>query len=303
MKFGKVDNPGELDLSLPPDHIDTDRVLLNSNKLLSKPDIFVGCAKWNKVDLKNFYPKGTGNKELEYYSTQFNSIELNAFFYRIFPAPIVEKWHKRSTANFKFFPKIPQLISQFRRLKNCEAELDDYLFSISHFKEKLGTCFLQMHPNFKPDKFDDLSNFINLWPKDVNLTIELRHTDWYNDHTVSNMLYQLLEENNISNTITDTAGRRDLMHMRLTTPSCFVRYTGANHPSDYDRLDEWFERISNWIDNGIQQINFFVHQNMEVESPLLSAHLINRLNTELGYDLTMPHVRVGTYSNSKPIGQ
>lgn len=290
MKFGKVDNPGELDLSLPQDHVGTSRLLSAQVKSEKQPTIYIGCAKWNKTDLKNFYPKGTGNKELEYYSTQFNCIELNAFFYRIFPPSTVEKWYKRSTDGFKFFPKVPQLISQFRRLKNCEAELDDYLHSISHLKEKLGTCFLQMHPNFKPDKFDDLANFIEIWPKDVDLTVELRDTDWYNDSGVSEELYSLLEENNVSNTITDTAGRRDLIHMRLTTPSCFVRYTGANHASDYTRLDDWFDRIKQWSKQGIQNIYFFVHQNMEVESPLLSAHLIKRLNQELGYNLTVPQV-------------
>ena len=41
---------------------------------------------------------------------------------------------------------------------------------------------------------------------------------------------------NISNVIVDTAGRRDLMHMRLTNPTAFVRYVGANHESDYTRL-------------------------------------------------------------------
>lgn len=289
MKFGKVENPEKLDLRLPDDHLDTARVLDQKGDS-GKPNIYIGCAKWNKTDLKNFYPKGTGNKELEYYSTQFNSIELNAFFYRIFPTTTVDKWYDRSTPDFKFFPKVPQLISQFKRLRNCDAELDDYLRSVSHFKEKLGTCFLQMHPTFGPDKFDDLANFILKWPEDVPLSVELRHTDWYNDSFIAGQLYALLEENNISNTITDTAGRRDLIHMRLTTPSCFVRYTGANHSSDYNRLDDWFERLRLWIDLGIKDINFFVHQNMEVESPLLSAHLITRLNQELGFNLTVPVV-------------
>ncbi|PCJ66916.1 MAG: hypothetical protein COA58_05540 [Bacteroidetes bacterium] len=289
MKFGKVENPGELDLFLPQDHSDTKRVLESSGDTKNKPNIYVGCAKWNKADLKNFYPKGTGTKELEYYSTQFNSIELNATFYRIFPQSVTEGWYNRSSSNFKFFPKVPQLISQFRRLKNCKVELDDYLASISHLKEKLGMCFLQMHPTFKPEKFDDLRDFIEMWPIDVPLSVELRHTDWYNDTNVSNELYAMLEERGISNTITDTAGRRDLMHMRLTSPSCFVRYTGANHSTDYDRLDEWFERLKLWVDLGIKDIYFFVHQNLEVESPLLSAHFIKRLNEELGYNLTVPN--------------
>ena len=51
-----------------------------------------------------------------------------------------------------------------------------------------------------------------------------------------------------ANIIVDTAGRRDMLHMRLTTPSAFIRYVGANHPSDYTRLDDWVERIENWVE-------------------------------------------------------
>jgi len=99
----------------------------------------------------------------------------------------------------------------------------------------------------------------------------------------------MLEENNISNIIVDSAGRRDIMHMRLTNTRAFVRYVGANHNSDYSRLDDWVERLKIWKDNGIKDINFFVHQNIEKESPLLSAYLIKQLNSKLGTDLKIPN--------------
>lgn len=70
--------------------------------------------------------------------------------------------------------------------------------------------------------------------------MELRHTDRYNNAAVTDQLYLLLEEHRVMNIITDTAGRLDLLHMRLTTPSTFVRYVGANDAkSDRSRLDEW----------------------------------------------------------------
>ena len=56
-------------------------------------EVYVGCAKWNKKDLKNFYPKGVKD-ELAYYSTQFNCIELNATFYRLFPPATFDTWHE-----------------------------------------------------------------------------------------------------------------------------------------------------------------------------------------------------------------
>ena len=120
------------------------------------------------------------------------------------------------------------------------------------------------------------------------LTVELRNTEWFNDDAIANDLYQLLESNGVSNTLVDTAGRRDIMHMRMTTPFPFIRYVGANHESDYHRLDDWVDRIEAWISQGMQELYFFVHQNLEVESPLLSAYLIEQLNSRLGYDLKVP---------------
>ena len=58
MKFRSVDNPESIDFNLPPDHPDTKRVL-NSYKEKSTFNMFVGCAKWNRADLKEFYPRGT----------------------------------------------------------------------------------------------------------------------------------------------------------------------------------------------------------------------------------------------------
>ena len=287
MKFGSVDNPENIDFTLPIDHIDTLRVL-NKVKDDNLPEIYVGCAKWNKADLKGFYPKGTKD-ELEYYSRQFNSIELNATFYRIFPADTFSGWYDKTPKNFKFFPKLNQEISHWKRLNEVSAIVEDYLNNASNLQEKLGTIFLQMHNNFAPKDFNRVVEFVERWPKEFPLAIEFRHTDWYNNETVSNQLYDLLETNNVSNVLVDTAGRRDLLHMRLTNPTAFVRYVGANHPSDYTRLDDWVKRLKEWQEQGVKEIDFFIHQNIEKESPLLSSYFIKKLNKELGCQLEIPN--------------
>lgn len=287
MKFGSVTNPEDIDFTLPKDHKDTKRVL-NLVKDDNEPEIYVGCAKWNRADLKGFYPRGTKD-ELEYYSSQFNSIELNATFYRIFPPEQFEKWREKTPSNFKFFPKLNQEISHWKRLNEVKDVVDNYLYSAVNLQEKLGTIFLQMHNNFAPKDFNRVVSFIEDWPKEIPLAVEFRHTDWYNDPTVSEELFQLLETNNISNVIVDTAGRRDLMHMRLTNPTAFVRYVGANHPTDYTRLDDWIKRLKTWKTQGIKEIDFFIHQNIEKESPLLSAYFIKQLNAELGAQLKVPN--------------
>lgn len=283
MKFGKVDDPENIDFTLPKDHPDTAKVLGKKDK----PNIYIGCAKWNKADLKSFYPKGTKD-ELAYYATQFNSIELNATFYNNFPVETIEGWYSKTPAEFRFFPKLHQGISHWKRLKDAKQPTDVYLDGIAHLQEKLGMLFLQMPDNFGPKNWEILKAYLEEWPSGFPLALELRHTGWYDGSWNSDDLYQLLESKNISHIITDSAGRRDLLHMRLTTPTAFVRYNGANVDSDYTRLDDWFDRLKLWIEEGIENIYFFVHQNHEEASPLLSAYLIKKLNDELGTDLKIP---------------
>lgn len=287
MKFGSVDNPEKHDLTLPDDHPDTNKVL--SKTEIKKPDIYVGCAKWNRSELKGFYPRGTKD-ELTYYATQFNSIELNATHYRNFPEDTINDWYNKVPDDFRFFPKVFRLISHLKWLKDIEEPVEDYLASVVHFKDKLGTIFLQVRDNFAPKYFDRVEAFVELWPKDIPLAMEFRHPDWYNEEKVADDLYQLLRENNIASVLVDTAAYRELLHMRLTNSEAFIRYVGANDASDYDRLDEWVERLKKWQNQGIQKIDFFVHQNEEKASPKLAAHFIKGLNKELGANLKVPKI-------------
>lgn len=287
MKFGKVEHPELIDFRLPETNKETFRVL---NKQSNDKDlaIYVGCAKWNKADLKGFYPKGTKD-ELTYYSSQFNSIELNATFYRNFPSTQFETWYTKTPKEFKFFPKLGQEISHWKRLNGVEEVVNSYLYNFSNLKEKLGTIFLQMHTNFGPKNFDTLHNFIASWPKDISLAVECRHKDWFVDDDISKRYFQLLEDHNIANIIVDTAGRRDMMHMRLTNNEAFVRFVGANHPSDYDRLKDWVHCLKEWKEAGLKKIHFFIHQNVEKESPLLAQYFIEQLNKELQSSLKLPN--------------
>ncbi|PZD79325.1 DUF72 domain-containing protein [Mesonia sp. K7] len=286
MKFGKVDDPGNIDFTLPKDHPQT-KEILSKQQPKTLNEVYIGCAKWNKTDLKNFYPRGTKD-ELEYYSTQFNSIELNATFYRMWGKDQYEKWREKSVEDFKFFPKVPQLISHRKRLLDSEELVTDYTANLTGLKDKLGMAFLQMPENFHPKNIDRLPDFFEKWPKEIPLAFEPRHEDWFIDKTIADELNQILVKNNITHLITDSAGRRDMLHMRLTTETAFIRYNGANHKSDYTRLDDWIDRIEDWYNQGLKNLYFFVHQNLEKESPLLSAHFIKKMNERFGLSLKIP---------------
>lgn len=286
MQFGKTDTPEEIDFTLPKDHPDT-KIVLAKKKVSKTFQVYVGCAKWNKTDLKNFYPKGTKD-ELSYYSTQFNSIELNATFYKS-PSKIqVETWKEKAANGFKFFPKIPNTISHFKRLVGVDAVVEEFCDAVVLFEENLGMSFLQMHDNFKPKDIDKLEAFLKKFPASVPIAIELRNEEWYSDKKVQDALHVLLVKYKKTFILVDTAARRDILHMRLTSDKTFIRYVGANHESDYSRLDDWVKRIKVWRKEGLNELYFFVHQNIELESPLLSAYFIEKMNKEFDLELKVP---------------
>jgi uncharacterized protein YecE (DUF72 family) len=171
---------------------------------------------------------------------------------------------------------------------NITEVVTQFATSVLNFDEKLGMVFLQLHDNFKPKDDERLERFIFDWPKEVPLAVELRNEEWFADEEIFNTTMHLFEKHNITNIIVDTAGRRDLLHMRLTTPTAFIRYVGANNESDYTRLDDWVERIKIWKNEGLENLYFFVHQNIEKASPLLSAYFIEKVNKELNLNIHVP---------------
>jgi uncharacterized protein YecE (DUF72 family) len=286
MKFGQTEDPETIDFRLPADHPDTARVL-SAAESDAPFEVYVGCAKWNRTDLKGFYPRGTKD-ELAYYASQFNSIELNATFYHMPDAAQVTTWRNKTPEGFRFYPKLPMIISHYKRLLNVKQPVMEFAGAVSRFEDRLGMAFLQLHDNFGPANLDRLAGFVKAFPKGIPLAVELRNTAWFGDARETGEAFRLLEAEKMPAVLVDTAGRRDLLHMRLTTPEAFVRYVGANHPSDYTRLDDWVERVVSWRKQGLRSLHFFLHQNVEKESPLLAAHFIEKLNERLGLKLGIP---------------
>ncbi|HMR20374.1 MAG TPA: DUF72 domain-containing protein, partial [Sphingobacterium sp.] len=173
MKFGQVTDPTQIDFSIPPTVPETID-LLRKHKSDKPMEVYVGCAKWNKADLKGFYPRGTKD-ELTYYSRQFNSIELNATFYNSPSKQQVQTWKSKTPEHFKFFPKIPQSISHYGRLLNTEEKVREFVDATVLFEEQLGMAFLQMIDNFKPKDFERLETFLKNFPKGYPLAVEVRN--------------------------------------------------------------------------------------------------------------------------------
>lgn len=291
MEFGKV-HPAELaeiDFRLPPDKEGTAKIF-KANNTKAQPKIFVGCAKWGRPDwIGKIYPKGTKQADfLDHYAKQFSTIELNALFYRIFDRSVVEKWVRKVGKDFKFCPKFNGDISHKLRLKNAERITEIFLDSVYSFGDKLGPCFLQLSDNFPPKNLDAIDNYLKSLPKDLEVFVEARNKEWFEKNYFIK-LCEMLEKNNSGFVITDASGRRDCVHMRLTSPKAFIRFVGNGlHPTDYTRIDDWVKRINDWMKKGIKEVYFFMHQHEELHSPELCKYSIQQLNKHCGTKIPEP---------------
>lgn len=98
--------------------------------------------------------------------------------------------------------------------------------------------------------------------------------------------YSKLRELKIGTIITDTAGRRDVLHMQLTIPKAFIRFVGNSlHPTDYPRIDSWGQRFKKWKDAGIEEIYFFMHMHDEGKSPELTQYVVKSFNKSAKMEL------------------
>lgn len=293
MEFGKVSPKeiGNIDFRLPPDRPET-KSTINNNPLPKnkKVKVFVGCAKWGRKEwVGKLYPKGTKDANfLEHYAKHFNCIEFNAMFYQIFPKATIEKWLSKVGKDFLFCPKFNNSITHISRLKNAKNVTDVYLDAIYTFGKHLGPCFLQLSDNYGPKEFENLKAYLKSLPKDLEVFIEVRHKEWF-DPDNSKRLFDLLYETKFGTVITDASGRRDCVHMALTTPKAFVRFVGNGlHATDYTRIDDWVKRIKKWIDSGVHEIYFFMHQHDELHSPELALYTIQKINKACGLNIPEP---------------
>ncbi|MEM8892374.1 MAG: DUF72 domain-containing protein [Bacteroidota bacterium] len=292
MKFGKLADISGVDFSLPPINP------LNAELLGGKPaesfEAFIGLPRWSSKEwIDKLYPKGTKPADfLSYYSRSFNTIELNTTHYRIPNPEQVIKWRDNSDERFVFCPKIPQIISHYRKLVNVDNELAQFTESIREFGPKYGCSFMQVHESFGPSHFQNLVDFLAKWPKDLELAIEFRHADWFEERSLRPELVRLLTEQGIGTVITDVSGRRDVSHNSLTSKFAMIRLVGNSlDPTDFERSDAWLERIELWVQQGLEKLYLFPHEPGDVMAMDLGAYWVKKLNEKFSLNLSTPGIQ------------
>jgi len=292
MDFGKLQNIENVDFTLPPDNISNSKILNGTRAAQIK--VYAGCPVWSdKSWVGKIYPDKAQEKDfLRYYGQQFNCIELNATHYKIPGPATVERWTNSVGPDFRFCPKVPQVISHANNLNEMAGLMAEFIETLLCFGTKLGTTFLQLPPHFKTDRLAELTAFISIIPHPIKLSVELRHESWFAGTKAFEELSALLMECDHSLVITDVSGRRDVVHQRLTNKNTFIRF-GANdlHPTDFKRMDDWTNRLSSWIDKGLEELYFFMHTPEKSLCPEQLNYFIGQLNKKAGTELPVARIK------------
>src|SRR6266496_4161398 len=292
MEFGRVpeNELDKIDFRLPPDPTFNKKIL--RGKTMASPKVYIGCAKWGRIEwVGKIYPLKTKEKDfLNHYVQHYNSIELNATHYKVYGPIGIQKWAAKANGkDFMFCPKMFQGVTHRGSLKGKDFILNEFLRGIVAFEKHLGPVFVQVSDTFSPKRKNELFDFLKSLPTDLQFFLEVRHPDWFGKKEIREELFSTLQEINVGAVITDTAGRRDCAHMHLAIPKTFIRFVGNSlHETDYPRIDDWANRIKQWLVSGLNEIYFFMHMHDEAKSPELTVYLVDQLNKVCGLDLQKP---------------
>jgi uncharacterized protein YecE (DUF72 family) len=168
--------------------------------------------------------------------------------------------------------------------------------------------FLQLPPRYSPRQLDDLNAFLEAWPQEYRLAVEVRHQNWFDaPHHAS--LNQLLREHNMARVVIDTRPIRDVMGVEIlrgsvyesllearerkpdvpvipenTADFVFVRYIG--HPSmqiNLPLLNEWGDFVAKQLSAGSDAF-VFCHSPENLTAPWLCR----KLHQHVADQITIP---------------
>lgn len=233
-----------------------------SGASFSNKGLQIGLPKWFRNEwIGNIIPAGTKEKDsLKHYSERLSCVELNATHYKIYEEEYINKWMEKTPDHFKFCPKFYQGITHRGSLSNKQIITDEFIKSIRLFDKKLGASFLQFGEYNTISKKQELIQYLKIFPADIECFVELRHPSWFISKEQIDEIAAGLAELKKGWVITDTPGRRDAAHLKLTTPKAFIRFVGEGiNEIDLYRLKQWKNVLTEWYNNGLEECYFMLH--------------------------------------------
>lgn len=282
MEFGKLHSIDHVNWTLPPDDEDSmDFLKQLPQKKSGETQFYIGTPAWGRKEwIGKIYPFKTQPKNfLRFYSQVFNTIELNTTHYQIPSKEKSQEWLGQVSENFLFCPKLFQGISHSSNGLLDKNLLKDWFYFLENLKSHLGPVFAQFPPHFDYSRKAQLFKFVEAWPKDFELSLELRHPSWFQNNHVLAALRNYLQTKGVGLVILDVAGRRDLVHTSVSAPFVQLRLIGNSlHPSDIQRVQDWSIKFEKWSSLGLKKVFFFAHQPDDILAPEFSREVVKILN-------------------------
>ncbi len=145
--------------------------------------VLVGTSGWQYRDWRDtFYPPGVPQRRwLEYYASQFATVENNGTFYRLPPRETFAGWRDRTGADFVMTVKASRYLTHVRRLRDPAEpvrRLLDAAAGLGGRRPWAGPLLLQLPPDLRaaPRLLDEC---LGCFPAEIRVAVEPRHESWW----------------------------------------------------------------------------------------------------------------------------
>lgn len=246
--------------------------------------IYIGTCGFSYKDwLGNFYPQFCPQADfLQFYSSQFHTVEIDATFYRIPGEDTVKKWAKVTPDNFIFSAKFPQSVTHEGTVDSRIESTGSFIKVMSQLGTKLGPLLLQFPYSFKPDQLDLLIMLIKILPENKKFAIEFRNKKWLE----IDKIFDILKEKNISFCLIDHPWmpRSDI----VTADFMYLRLLGDRKKIEndfsyvrYDRGEDlkwWQNLVSNNTPSTISKY-VYINNHYSGHAPTTACSFSNLFNS------------------------
>jgi uncharacterized protein YecE (DUF72 family) len=202
----------------------------------------VGCSGWSYEHWRGvLYPeKGSTSRWLEIYAESFDTVEVNASFYRLPARKTVARWAETAPDGFCFAVKASRYLTHIKRLRDLRPGIALFGERIEPLADagKLGPLLWQLPARFHRDD-ERLAGALAELPTGRH-AFEFRHDSWFVDD-----VYALLREHGAALVVADRSGSKP-PPLVDTASWWYVRFHhGRGRNGNYTRaeLRRWAERI------------------------------------------------------------
>jgi len=206
----------------------------------------IGCSGWSYSDWRGrFYPQGMASRDwLARYSELFDTVEVNATFYRLPKRETVASWVEQTPASFLFAVKASRYLTHVKRLGDVGAGIERFWEPLEPLRDagKLGPVLWQLPGSFQRDE-ERLAQALEALPPGRHC-FEFRHPSWFEAPVAA-----LLARHGAAVVVADDA-RRALPQPRPSGGWVYVRlhYGRRGRAGNYSdaELERWRRRIAAW---------------------------------------------------------